>query len=215
MKVGLFYTTGNINGNLLAASLESIKKAADKTRNVRLICSSLNNEIKELVEAYGFEFRFYGNVEPNKRTMTAQLFSLVSGLDKEDIVFFLEHDVLYAENYFELNEYIFESHNYVVRRFIQLSPQGFQVCPHPFNPLFAIVTKAGLYKYFLGTALQELAGKDDVCLEPNAKYFKDNSTTACHVTHTKHYTNFFIGKAQVDIHFGGFNKYENLINGLL
>lgn len=118
------------------------------------------------------------------------LLSLGRAIKKYDRVFFLEHDVLYPENYFDMPELpdpVIVNDNY-----IGMNAGGYQTDKDDHEPLHQMVMAHDFAIEHFTTLLTGYLRGDGLNLEPdNRRVRRHTGTPAIHINHGKHLTSHF------------------------
>ena len=120
-KLGIFYTNNNINPLILSESLDRILIASNKNKTDILVSSWSN------IENCPFPIINCDVKIGNHFNIAYQISSLLmtaSEIKKYDYVSFLEHDVLYGEDYFDFSD--FSGNVLSNENFIGINKNGFQ-----------------------------------------------------------------------------------------
>jgi hypothetical protein len=121
------------------------------------------------------------------------LLSLARAVKRYDRVFFLEHDVLYPEDYFDMSDV--PTPLAVNDRYIGLVAQGYQTEKDDHEPLHQMVMDHDFALKHFHTLLDSYLRGDGMNLEPEARQTprvrRHTKTPAIHVNHGKHLTSHF------------------------
>ena len=186
-RIGIFYTNNNINKLIIDKSLESIKNASEFSKNVIIIvCPQIPYQQKYFLEVESL-FKSYNHA--NIASQIVQALSIVKNYTNFKYVSFLEHDVLYPENYFAYENFNVDciyNDNY-----IGLCKDGFQIKVQNDRPLHQITMNYSYaINYFEQLVLTYLRGEFKL-LEPQDVCKYTNSLPSVHINHGKHFTSHF------------------------
>ena len=184
-NVGIFYTNLSISPKYLQRVLEQLARA----RNVDIFTCPWSpipdNPFPELDWFYPV---------PHHLTITLQILKLLHTVDRlggYEYVFFLEHDVLYPEQYFEIEPFtedVLSNINY-----IGLSEKGFQPNHWNHEPLHQLAMRLPPAIEHFTSCLPELLTRGTLPLEPSGRTWTTRRSTepAVHINHGNHWTSHF------------------------
>jgi len=190
-KLGIFYTNNKINKTVTEASLTSIKKAKDTTKNVTIIvCPQEPGRQSYFPEV---ESMFKSSNHANIVSQILQALNMVKKYPNYKYVSFLEHDVLYPENYFDYSNLEIDNGRDCVwnDNFIGLCKDGFQKKIQNDTPLHQMTMKYNFaINFFEKLLLTYLRGEYE-SLEPSIRCSYTNSLPSVHINHNKPFTSHF------------------------
>jgi len=185
-RLGIFYTNNDIDNKILNKSLESIKIASSKN-NVEILTSVWlpikNNPFHEIMSMYKVSSHF---------NIAFQILTLLLNAKKINkdfkYVSFLEHDVIYGENYFMYDD--FECEVISNENFIGFK-DGFQDKIQQDQPLHELTMN---FNYAIGhfseILIEYIIGEN--VLEPQVHYIKWYSKEpSVHINHGKNFTSHY------------------------
>jgi hypothetical protein len=184
-KIGIFYTNNAVPLKYLDRVLQQLKKAA---QDVDIITCPWKP-----IEANPFPEIPWNLYEiPHHMTMTLQILKLLYTADDlggYETVFFLEHDVLYPEGYFDiepLTQDVLANSNY-----IGLCEKGFQSAPKnmPALHLLAMRLPAAI-EHFTANVSRILNGEPAFMIEPvsRAWTWRKSTEPIVHINHGNHFS---------------------------
>lgn len=189
-KLGIFYTNNRIDPRIISKSLETIKIASERSNVDILTCSwetIPNNPFYEMHCSVRTGNHF------NIAYQICQLLS-TAGLNsskKYETVSFLEHDVIYGEDYFDYNDFngdVICNHNYM-----GISKKGFQHKGQSDEPLHQLTLK---YDYAVSHFKNILY--DSISLGVNLEpphsppyLIRESNQPSVHINHGNHFTSHF------------------------
>lgn len=132
-----------------------------------------------------FQYRIGSHLSICLQILT--LLSLGKAMKHYDRVFFLEHDVLYPENYFDMPEV--PAPLMVNDQYIGMSAQGYQTDKDDHEPLHQMVMDHDFALAHFHELLNHYLRGDGMNLEPDVKRVRRHSKSpAIHVNHGRHLT---------------------------
>lgn len=191
MILGLFYTNNIKHQKIFDSSIESIRKAKLNSKNVDIIINSwkpIKTEFSNIITNF--------NIHIGSLNIALQILeSLSLNNGKYKIVSFLEHDVLYPDDYFNrLPETLEGAHlNY---DYIGMSKDGYQrKLPAQF-PLHEISMNFDFALRHFTNLIPQILSKKNYCLEPDSSYHKstfnlDSGKPSVHIYYKNHLTNHY------------------------
>ena len=209
-RLGIFYTNNKIKEEILDSSLASIQKSVEASNNAEVIvCPQISDRQKYFFE---IDSIFKNNHHPNIVSQILQCLSVLNNYNNFKYVSFLEHDVLYPEDYFAFEDF---DESYVCNQnYIGISKMGFQKSNSAALPLHQMTMKADFAKsYFEKLLIKYLYGQFET-LEP-AGNIKNifNKNPSMHVNHGKNFTSHFQTYkkeyADKNQYWGECSKYQN------
>jgi len=187
-KLGIFYTNNNINPLILNETLNSILIASQKNTTDVLV-SSWNN-----IEKCTFPIINCNVKTGNHFNIAYQISSLLmTALDnkKYEYVSFLEHDVLYGEDYFDFEN--FDGNVLSNENFIGINKGGYQKKIQFDQPLHQLTMKFDYAIEHYKNILMESITKG-VNVEPphNTPYTKrETNQSSIHINHGRNFTSHY------------------------
>lgn len=185
-NVGIFYTNLSVPEKYLDRVLKQLAKSMDKVDIITCPWKPIKgNPFPELPWQYHISNHLTINLQILKLLYTAQ------EVGRYEYVFFLEHDVLYPEGYFEIEPFevdVLSNANY-----IGLSEEGFQLSHPAHEPLHQLAMR-------LPAAIEHFEGKlskalthGGIILEPNGRSWarRQSSQPAVHINHGGHFTSHY------------------------
>lgn len=190
-RLGIFYTNNNKHEKILDSSINSITKAKNFNRNIDIVVSSWSPMVGDFWDIDTCFKTTLGNLN-----VALQILESLSknNIGKYKIVSFLEHDVLYPEDYFNRIplslEGVFVNYDY-----IGMCEMGYQRRNQKDAPLhqismnfdYALSHFTSLIPKFLGdvTCLLEPATKDAI------SYDEDSGKPSVHINEKNHLTSHY------------------------
>ena len=185
-NIGIFYTNLSVPSKYLSRVLSQL----DKARNVDILTCPWHpiqdNPFPELEWFYRV---------PAHLTITLQILKLLHTAQEirpYEYVFFLEHDVLYPEGYFDIEP--FSEDVLLNTNYIGLSENGFQSQrPHGQQPLHQLVMKVPAAIEHFTSRLPKALTQGGIELEPYGRPWatRRSAEPAVHINHGKHFTSHF------------------------
>jgi len=184
-NVGIFYTNLSVPSKYLTRVLRQLEKA----RNVDIITCPWHpihdNPFPELDWFYHV---------PHHLTILLQILKLLhtaQDIGSYEYVFFLEHDVLYPEEYFDIepfDEDVLSNINY-----IGLNEKGFQPKHWDHQPLHQLTMRLPAAIDHFTSLLPIALTVGNVVLEPNGRTWatRRSPQPAVHINHGNHFTSHF------------------------
>jgi len=184
-NVGIFYTNQSVPPKYLSRVLKQLEKA----RNVDILTSPWypiqDNPFPELEWFYHV---------PHHLTITLQILKLLHTareVGSYEYVFFLEHDVLYPEGYFDIDPFsedVLSNTNY-----IGLCEDGFQPNRAGHEPLHQLAMKLPAAIEHFTSCLPQALTLGGTVLEPNGRLWatRRSAEPAVHINHGSHFTSHF------------------------
>ena len=209
-RIGIFYTNNKINQAVLNKSLETIFKAKEySTKTEIIICSQSSCHQSYFLE---IDSLFKSNHHANIATQVLQALNAVKNYNNFKYVSFLEHDVLYPQDYFNYAD--FDVDCVCNDNYIGLNRHGFQQKTQNDQPLHQMTMKYSYaVSFFEKLVLTYLKG-DFELLEPSIKHRHNNPTPSVHVNHGRHLTSHFNIYSKTtsaeDAYWGNAEQYSNL-----
>lgn len=187
-KLGIFYTNNRIPHQILIQSLNSIKKASEK-HNVDIITSVWehipDNPFFEVMCPVRTGNHF------NIAYQICQLLLTAQSSKRYETVSYLEHDVLYGEDYFDFEPFdgnVICNHNYM-----GICKHGFQNKGQGDEPLHQLTLKFDFaFNHFRNTLMESIVR--GVNLEPlhsPAYLRREAKQPSIHINHGHHFTSHF------------------------
>jgi hypothetical protein len=181
-KVGIFYTD-NTNPHITKIVLETLIK---NTKDIKIITCS-NEEIND----NPFENLIYYNPERSHKNITEKIqycINHLKNIGEYEYISFLEHDVLYPENYFDFPEFNGCICN---MNYIGICEKGFQEKLPAQLPLHQMTMR---FEYAINhfeekMRIIEKQGWD--CLEPNEVERYNTKYPSIHINHGRHFTSHY------------------------
>lgn len=194
-RIGIFYTNNTVPPKYLDRVLRQLEKAAS---DVDIITCPWHP-----IEGSPFpELPWFYHVS-HHLTMTLQILNLLykaEELGDYKYVFFLEHDVLYPEGYFEIepfSEDVLETTNY-----IGLCEEGFQPVHPSFQPLHQLAMRLPVAIEHFTSCIRASLGDPNFSLEPQGRTWakRESAAPAVHINHGRHFTSYssFFSKDEVE-----------------
>lgn len=209
-RIGIFYTNNKLKDIILNKSLDTILRAKIFSGKTEIIVCS--QKVKSQNYFIEIESLFKNNHHANIATQILQALHAVKNYNHFKYVSFLEHDVLYPEDYFNYPD--FEEDCMCNDNFIGVCGTGFQQKKQNDQPLHQMTMKYGYaVNYFEKLILTYLKGEFSM-LEPPIKHRCFNKNPSIHVNHgksfTSHYNIYSKTTTQEDPYWGEFSNYSNL-----
>lgn len=185
-NVGIFYTNLSVPEKYLHRVLTQLEKSSDKVDIITCPWMPIaDNPFPELSWPYHIS---------NHLTITLQILKLLyiaQEAGRYEYVFFLEHDVLYPEGYFDIEPFdvdVLSNTNY-----IGLSEEGFQLKHLAHQPLHQLVMRLPAAIDHFESRLSTAMIHGNIILEPNGRSWqkRQSSVPAVHINHGKHFTSHF------------------------
>lgn len=186
-NVGIFYTNLSVPPKYLERVLSQLEKSSSKVDVITCPWHPIQgNPFPELSWPYHV---------PNHLTIALQILKLLltaQELGRYEYVFFLEHDVLYPEGYFDIEPFpedVLSNTNY-----IGLCEGGFQARrPHHQQPLHQLVMRLPAAIEHFTSCIPRALTRGSIELEPYgcAWDMRESSAPAVHINHGKHFTSHF------------------------
>lgn len=219
MKIlGCWYSNNGINSKILRASLESIKKAKDAYKDANVVtCNwshNQDNPFEEHITLYKMGVHL---------GIILQILRIFYEEEKKgnkyDAVSFLEHDVLYPDDYFSRVKEGFKSNPLTVINldYIGMNQTGWLDVIQRDEPMhqFSMQYSAAIRHFDL--LIREAVMNGNVYLEHSKSStiripFKGDKPS-CHINHSKHFTNHYdcyakdSGEKVIHPYWGDFKKY--------
>lgn len=199
--VGIYYTNNNISNQIIDKTLSTIYK--NYNNDIDIISSVWNpipnNPFIQLIS----EYKVMSHI--NICLQILQCLHMANKINKNyDYVYFLEHDVLYPKNYFNLDKR--ESNIYCNTNYIGLNENGYQSLDRVDKPLSQMCMKFEFaINHFENILLSFIKDIDSVNIEPNIKNITliYNDLPSVHINHDKPFTSHFdvYGKVFTQNHF--------------
>lgn len=186
--LGIFYTNNSIKPEILKSSLDSIYKASIKNPTDILVSSwenILDSKFPTIKCSVATRNHF------NIAYQICQLLATAEQTKKYKYVAFLEHDVLYGEDYFNFDD--FEGNVLSNENFIGINSSGFQSKKQSDQPLHQLILKFDYALEHFKQILFESIVKG-INLEPshNPPYTQRiSSQPSIHVNHGRNFTSHF------------------------
>jgi hypothetical protein len=195
-RVGLFYTNNDIQQKYLDRVLGQLKKAANGLDI--LTCPWHPIEDNPFPE---FVWNFHTGGYLNIALQVLKLLYIAEELGGYEYVFFLEHDVLYPEGYFDIEP--FETDVLSSTNFMGLSSRGFQLDHGSLEPLHQLAMRLPVaINHFESRVRLGLLDRNTQN-EPFGRSWKRRETEhpTVHIFHGKHLAgHFYSNKRLVDTH---------------
>jgi len=221
MKIlGCWYSNCGIHPKILQSSLESIKKARDSSQISKVNIITCNwkhidkNPFEEYITLYPMGVHL-GIILQILRI----LYEEVGKGHEYDAVAFLEHDVLYPDDYFDRVVSAFHSNPLVVTNldYIGMNHTGWLDVRQRDEPMHQFFMKYSVALHHMDTLLQTAVLHGNVILEEN-KYSTiripyKGIKPSCHINHSKHFTNHYDCYAKssngktIHPYWGDYKKY--------
>lgn len=210
-RIGIFYTNNGINPEVVNKSLETIEIAKNFSKKTEIIvCPYKIGNQNYFMEVESI-FKIGGHI--NIVTQILQALYTVKNYSNFKYVSFLEHDVMYPENYFvyeDLDVDCAYNDNY-----IGICKNGFQKKnQHSQPPLHQMTMK---YEYALKhfeRLLSVYMSRNFEILEPSGSQRRFISNPSVHINHgnhlTSHYSIYSKETTQSNDYWGSFGKYSKL-----
>lgn len=185
-KLGIFYTNNHVPDQFLAESLFSIQKAAKKN-NVTVLTSSWekikDNPFSNILSNYRISCTF------NIAYQITSLLKMAKNIHDFKYVSFLEHDVLYPEDYFDYKP--FDNNVICNVNYKGICKNGFQSSCESQQPLHQMTMN---FEFALQhfKEIMYLSIDDGICLEPD--YGRDtwhSENPSLHINHGRNFTSHF------------------------
>lgn len=211
-RLGIFYTNNSIKPEIINKSLETIEIAKNFSGKTEVIvCPHKINQQKYFWEVESM-FKSGGHI--NIATQILQLLNIVKDCPNFKYVSFLEHDVMYPENYFVYDN--FDVDCVCNDNYIGICKNGFQKKDQDHQPLHQITMKYDYaVKYFERLLLVYMRGEFEL-LEPSIKHRHTISNPSIHINHgnhfTSHYSIYSKDTTKENNYWGNFDKYSNLFD---
>jgi hypothetical protein len=210
-RLGIFYTNNKINKQVLSNSLSSIYKSSKKY-SVDILTSTWEpiheNPFHELNCSIRTHNHFNIAYQINQLLQTAKL------IKNYKYVSFLEHDVLYGEDYFNYND--FDCDIYSNQNFIGMNENGYQKKIQNDEPLHQLTLNFNYaLEHFKNILCESII--QGVNLEPSytSSYTKYNSIQpSIHINHGNHFTSHFNIYSKDNYQNDEYWGNHNLINPL-
>lgn len=189
-KLGIFYTNNRIEPAVIKTSLDSIQKAALKHE------TDIITSVWEHIPDNPFHEVFCNVKTGNHFNIAYQICSLLvtaslNSSKRYGTVSFLEHDVLYGEDYFDYDEFegnVLCNHNY-----IGICKSGFQTKNQSDEPLHETIMKFDFaVEHFKNVLYNSIVAQ--MLLEPlhSPPYTRRQTLQpSVHVNHGKHFTSHY------------------------
>lgn len=207
-KLGIFYTNNNIP-NIVEYCVRDLLKFNDKADI--LVCSW------EKIKDNPFPEIMAMTKSSNHLNIILQILQLLytaKQFKNYEYVAFLEHDVLYPIDYFDIDN--IDGSCIVNMNYIGLSQKGFQQKNQEDQPLHQMVMKFDFAIEYFNKKIKDAILYGSVILEPehrNIRYTKDPSI---HINHKQHFTSHYIIYSNTNTYtndnYWGF--YQNLTEKL-
>jgi hypothetical protein len=216
--LGCWYSNNGINTRIIRSSLESIKKAKDSYKDVNVVsCNWSHNQDNPFTE----HITLYkmGNHLGIILQMLRVVYEEEKRGNKYDVISFLEHDVMYPDDYFHRVKEGFRSNPITVINldYIGMNHTGWLDVIQRDEPMhqFSMRYSAAIKHFDL--LMREAVMNGNVYLERSKQSairipFKGDKP-ACHINHSKHFTNHYDcyaknSNGQVDHpYWGNFKQY--------
>ena len=206
-KLGIFYTNNRISYNILNESIRRIEIAAKKHDVTVLTCPwgrIPNNPFIEIISHHKNSTLFNINYQILQLLLTAEK------INKFEYVSFLEHDVLYGEDYFDypnFKENVMCNHN-----FIGINNNGLQGIEYFTKPLHQLTMKLDFaIKHFREILSHNIT--DVTSLEPYRETFKEHHSkqSSIHVNYGNNFTSHCDTYEQKTVNFDNYWDVNKLI----
>jgi hypothetical protein len=183
-SLGIWYTNNDVEPWVLRNSLHQLHKA----RGVDILTCPWHP-----IAGNPFPERLFPYRQGSHLSICLQILSMLSlarVVKVYDRVFFLEHDVLYPEDYFDMPE--IPNPLMVNDRYIGMSMHGYQMDKDDHEPLHQMVMGHEFALRHFHTLLDSYLRGDGMNLEPEDKRVRRHTKTpAIHVNHGRHLTSHF------------------------
>lgn len=219
MKIlGCWYSNSGIHPNILNFSLASIKRARDSYGKANIVTCNWehipNNPFEEHIALYK-----YGN----HLGIILQMLRIIYEEEKKgnnyDIVSFLEHDVLYPDDYFyRIKDGFYSNPQAVINLdYIGMNQTGWLDVVQRDEPMHQFSLKYSAAMKHFDLIMREAVTKGSVYLE-QGKFstiripFKGDKPS-CHINHSRHFTNHYDCYAKnsngkiIHQYWGDFRRY--------
>jgi hypothetical protein len=215
--LGCWYSNNGINPKIINASLESIKKAKDSYKDVNIVTCNWshiqNNPFGEYITLYKMGVHL---------GIILQILRIFYEEEKKghkyDAVSFLEHDVLYPDDYFHRIKNAFKTNPKTVVNldYIGMNQTGWLdvICRQEPMHQFSFEYNTAISHF--GLLIKEAVLNGNVILEGNkysaVKIPYKGDKPSCHINHSKHFTSHFNCYAKISNkkdhpYWGNFKKY--------
>ena len=221
MKIlGCWYSNNGINAKIIRSSLESVKKAKDSYKDVNVVtCNwshNMDNPFEEHITLYKMGVHL---------GIILQVLRIFFEEEKKgnhyDAVSFLEHDVLYPEDYFHRVKMGFHLNSnpltVINMDYIGMNQTGWLDVVQRDEPMHQFSFQYQTARKHFDLLVKEAVLSGNVILEGN-QYSKEiipykGNKPSCYINHSKHFTSHFNcyakdSKGKVEHpYWGNFKKY--------
>lgn len=196
--LGCWYSNNGINPKIIKSSLDSIKRAKDCYSNAQIRTCNWShiegNPFKEYISLYKMGVHL---------GIILQILRIFYEEDKwgnkYDIVSFLEHDVLYPEDYFHRVNMAFHDASapltVVNLDYIGMNQTGWLDVIQRDEPMHQLSFRTSIIKEHFDLLMKEAIMNGNVFLEgeeyASVKIPFKGKEPACHINHSKHFTSHF------------------------
>lgn len=199
MKIlGCWYSNNGIHPKIIQSSLSSIKKAVDSSQisQVKVVTCNWqhinNNPFEEYVSLYKMGIHL-GIILQILRIFYEE----ERKGNKYDAVSFLEHDVLYPDDYFDRVDKAFHSNPLTVSNldYIGMNETGWLDVKCRQEPMHQFSFQYNTAIKHMQNLIKEAVINGNVILEgnkySNIKIAYNGTKPSCHINHSKHFTSHF------------------------
>lgn len=185
-SAGIFYTNLSVHRKYLDRVLAQLAKSSDRVDIITCPWKPIKgNPFPEIPWQYHISRHLTINLQILK------LLYIAREADRYEYVFFLEHDVLYPEGYFDIEPFdtdVLSNTNY-----IGLSEEGFQLKHPAHEPLHQLAMRLPAAIEHFESTLSKAMIHGSIVLEPNGRSWqkRQSSVPAVHINHGKHFTSHF------------------------
>jgi hypothetical protein len=184
-KIGILYTNNSIPSKYLNRVLGQLKKASGDVDIITCPWRPIEgNPFPELAWFYHV---------PSYLTLTLQILKLLvtaQELGRYEYVFFLEHDVLYPEDHFDIepsSEDVLWNTNY-----IGLCAEGFQTLPPDLHSLFLVTMRLPAAIDHFTSSIRRLLTGSFISIEPHGPWAsRESPEPVVHINHGNHLSGYF------------------------
>ena len=197
MKIlGCWYSNCGISSKIITASLNSIQRAKEACEDVNIVTCNWShikdNPFEEHVTLYKQGVHLGIILQ-----MLRILYEEEKKGNKYDAVSFLEHDVLYPDDYFQKVKQAFRSNPMTVinMNYIGMNQTGWLDVVQRDRPMHQFTFQYAIIMKHFDSLLREAVMNGNVILEGNrystVQIPYAGIKPACHINHSKHFTSHF------------------------
>ena len=194
--LGCWYSNNGVDNKIIQSSLNSIKTARDNYKDVNIVTCNWahipNNPFEEHLTLYKMGIHLGIILQ-----MLKILYAEEKKGNKYDVVSFLEHDVLYPDDYFHRVSEGFRSNPLTVINmdYIGMNQTGWLDVVQRDKPMHQFSFQYVIIMKHMDWLMREAVLNGNVILEGN-KYSAiqipyQGSKPSCHINHSKHFTSHF------------------------